>query len=114
MKLDDARRFAQSLPGTTEEPHFEKMSWRVVRKIFATIPPEGDRLHIFVDEAETRASVEEDPIAFEELWWGKKLVGLKVNLASAEVDRIEELLEDAWGQRAPSRLRALRPRTEQP
>ena len=112
MTIDDARRFALSLPGTAEEPHLEKMSWRVDRKIFATIPPEGDRLHIFVDEAETRASVEEDPIAFEELWWGKKLVGLKVNLASAEDDRVEEVLEDAWSQRAPSRLQALRPRNE--
>ena len=108
MTFDDARSFALSLPGTSEEPHFDKLSWRVDRKIFATVPPDSAHLHIFVDEAETRASVEEDPVAFEELWWGKKLVGTRVNLAGASSDRVEELLEEAWSLRAPARLRSLR------
>jgi hypothetical protein len=104
VKLEDAKKYAMSLPGTTEEPHFDMRSWRVNHKIFATVPVERGRLHIFVDESETRACVEEDPAAFEELWWGKKLVGVRVNLSKAKTSQVGELLEDAWSRRAPKRL----------
>jgi predicted DNA-binding protein (MmcQ/YjbR family) len=33
-----AREFALSLPGTSEEPHFDMSSFRVKGKIFATVP----------------------------------------------------------------------------
>ena len=78
MNLEQARRFALSLPETTEEPHFDKSSFRVKGKIFATVPPGGGHLHVFVDEDETRASVAEDPKAFEELWWGRRLSGVEL------------------------------------
>jgi hypothetical protein len=48
MKLDVARRFALSLPETTEAPHFHYASFRVQGKIFATAPPDGEHLHVFV------------------------------------------------------------------
>ena len=50
MKLQQARRFALSLPETTEEPHFAYTSFRVRGKVFATVPPDGVGMHIFVDE----------------------------------------------------------------
>ena len=45
--------------------------------IFATVPEGGRHLNVFVDEHEVRASVAEAPQVFEELWWGKKLSGVK-------------------------------------
>jgi hypothetical protein len=104
MKLEEARRFALSLPEATEEPHFEKSSFRIRGKIFATVPPGNSHLHVFVDESETRASVAEDPVAFEELWWGKRLKGVRVDLRAADSQRVFELLEESWRQRAPERL----------
>ncbi|MDR7466128.1 MAG: MmcQ/YjbR family DNA-binding protein [Armatimonadota bacterium] len=50
MKIDRVRRFALSLPEATEEPHSDKSSFRVKGKIFATVPPDGRHLHVFVDE----------------------------------------------------------------
>lgn len=108
MDLDEARRFARSLPETTEQPHFDMTSFRVGRRIFATAPPDGRHLHVFVDEHETQASVAEDPAAFEELWWGKRLAGIRVHLAAARADRVLELLEEAWRRRAPKRALATR------
>lgn len=35
ITLDTLRHLALSLPETTEEPHFEKTSFRVKKKIFA-------------------------------------------------------------------------------
>jgi hypothetical protein len=76
MKLEEARRFVLSLPGVTEGPHFDKTSFRVRSKIIATVPPGDAYLHVFVDEDEIRALVHEDPDAFAEIWWGKRLVGV--------------------------------------
>ena len=56
-----ARAFALSLPGASEEPHFDMSSFRVNGKIFATVPPGEEYLHVFVDETEAEASVAEDP-----------------------------------------------------
>lgn len=104
MKLPQARRFALSLPEATEEPHFDMTSFRVRGKIFATVPPEGGYLHVFVSESETRASVAELPTVFEELWWGKKLVGLRVHLRAADPERVFELIAESWRRKAPKRL----------
>ena len=107
MDIEEARGLALSLPGAAESPHFDKASFRVSGKIFATIPPDGERLHVFVEEHEIRAAVEENPLAFEELWWGKRLVGVRITLSAADSERVRELLEESW------RLRAPKPLTEQ-
>ncbi len=104
MLLDEARAVALDFPEATEAPHHDMTSFRVRGKIFATAPPAGDRLHVFVDESETRASVADDPAAFEELWWGAKLSGVRVILAVADRGRVTELLEDSYRRRAPKRL----------
>jgi hypothetical protein len=65
VRLDTARRFALSLPETTEEPHFEKSSFRVRGKIFATVPPGGKHLHVLVEPDEAKALIVEAPDAFE-------------------------------------------------
>jgi hypothetical protein len=102
--LEGARRFALSLPGVTEEPHFDMSSFRVRGKIFVTVPPDGDRLHVFVDESEVDACVAEDPAAFEPLRWGQRVRGLRVDLAAAPAGRVRELIEDSWRRKAPKAL----------
>src|SRR4051812_42389604 len=101
MTLEEAREFALSLPEVTEAPHFEMASFRVRGRIFATLPPGGDVLHVFVEDQAVRAAVAEYPTAFEELWWGKQLAGVRVTLAAAEAEVVRELLEEAWRRRAP-------------
>ena len=106
--LESVRAFALSLPGTTEEPHFDMSSFRVRGKIFATAPPGGEYLHVFVDEGEIRAAVAEDPAAFEPLLWGKRVRGVRVRIAAAPDERVAELLEESWHRKAPARLAAER------
>jgi hypothetical protein len=108
--LEGARRFALSLPGATEQPHFEMSSFRVGGKIFATAPPGGEYLHVFVDEGEVRAAVAEDPAACEPLLWGQRLRGLRLRLAAVPDERIAELLEESWRRKAPAKLAAGRER----
>jgi len=109
--LSQARAFALSLPGTTEEPHFDMTSFRVRGKIFATAPADETRLHVFIDESEIAATVAEEtgagrPHAFEPLLWGQRVRGLRVLLAAAPDDRVRELLADAWRRKAGKRLLA--------
>jgi hypothetical protein len=102
--FEQVRRFALGLPGSSEEPHFEMTSFRVRGKIFATVPPDQGRLHVFVDEAAADASVAEDPAAFELLRWGQRVRGVRVLLAAAPHERVQELLADSWRRRAPRRV----------
>jgi hypothetical protein len=108
MRLDTARRFALSLPETTEAPHFDKSSFRVKGKIFATVPEGGKLLHVNVEPDEGAALVEEQPEAFEAIVWGKqdRTDWIKVHLPKADRAVVQELLEEAWRRKAPPRLRA--------
>jgi hypothetical protein len=92
------------MPGATEEPHFDMSSFRVRGKIFATVPPDGSHLHVFVDEAEVQAAVAEDPAAFEPLRWGQRIRGLRIRLAVAPAERVAELIEESWRRKASARL----------
>jgi hypothetical protein len=100
------RRLALALPETVEAPHHDMTSFRVAGKIFATVPPRGDRVHIFVGADEVAASCAEYPDVVEELWWGKTLSGCRVDLSRASTALLRELLTEAWRRRAPTRLLA--------
>ncbi len=99
------RRLAPSLPATVEAPHHDMTSFRVAGKIFATIPPEGGRVHIFVSDEGGRLCAEY-PDVVEELWWGTKRRGCRVVLKGASAPLLRELLVEAWRRRAPKRLLA--------
>lgn len=103
MKLADVRRIALALPEVTEEPHFEKSSFRVRGKIFATVPEDRKHVHLHVDTDERVALIEEHPAAFEPIVWGKKIKvdWVRVNLAAADRDQLGELLIEAWRAKAP-------------
>jgi hypothetical protein len=101
LTIDEARSFALSLAGVSEEPHFERTSFRVAGKIFATAPGDGESLNVFVEEESARAAAAEDPRCYELLYWGKRLVGVRVKLAAADHETVIELLEEAWSRRAP-------------
>ncbi len=106
MNSRQARKYAMSLPETTEEPHFEYASFRVRGKIFATIPPGGAYLHIFVDEDQRAPHIAAQPETYAALHWGAKVVGVRVVLARANADTVKRLLRQSWLRKAPKRIAA--------
>ncbi len=106
MNLQQARKFALCLPETTEVPHFEYTSFRVCGKIFATVPPDGAFMHIFVDEYQRAPLMATHPDIFTALHWGAKVVGVRVLLAQADADTVNRLLTQSWMRKAPKRLAA--------
>lgn len=101
MDLLEVRALLRTLPGVTEEPHHALWSARVEGKIFATWPADGSELRVFVDAERARALAADGP--WEELWWGKTLAGVKVALPGPE--GLADVLREAWGRKAPKRLR---------
>ncbi len=98
------RRLALSLPETAEAPHHDMTSFRVAGKIFATLPHEGDRVHVFVGDDEVDASAAEYPSAIEVLWWGTRRRGCRVLLSNATVPLLRELLTESWRRKAPRKV----------
>jgi hypothetical protein len=104
VKLEAARRIALALPEAAEAPHFDYTSFRVRGKIFATSPPGGEFLHVFVGDEERERVLELHPDFVEKLWWGKKVVGVRVTMAKAASPIVKALLESAWRRKAPKAL----------
>jgi hypothetical protein len=104
VKLAEARRMALSLPEAVEQPHFAFTSFRVGAKIFATAPPDGRHLHLFVTEPQREIALRLHPEFLEKLLWGGKVRGVRVLLAAAKPRIVGALLQQAWACKAPKRL----------
>lgn len=103
MKAADARAIALSLPEAVEAPHFDYASFRVGGRIFATMPPDGRHLHAFVDEEERQRVLALHPDCVEALHWGRRVLGLRVELRGASAALVTRLLVRGWAQKAPKR-----------
>lgn len=103
IAADEVRRLALSHPEAYEADHHGLPSFRVTTKIFATLP-DDEHLHVMVGEDEIRALARDRPAVYQEVWWGKRLTCVRVNLDEADRAEVAELLTDAWGRKAPRRL----------
>ncbi len=106
MKLATVRKLAMSLPEVTEEPHHNYGSFRVRGKIFVTVPPGEEFIHIFVPEQVREQSLILHSSFVEKLLWGGKVRGVRVKLAKADAVVVERLVREAWQHKAPKSLDA--------
>lgn len=102
------RRFALSLPEAHEEPHFERASFRVGKKIFATLVRDGSEAMVKLPVAE---EAEEWIASRPELFlsygtWTTRNGALGVRLAKAPAKLVQGLVLEAWRAIAPGRARA--------
>ena len=104
VKFTTIRKFALSLPEVTEEPHHHFGSFRLRGKIFVTIPPDQQHLHVFVREWQREPALATYPEFAEKLLWGGKVVGLRVHLAAAPASAVRLLVRQAWECKAPIAL----------
>jgi hypothetical protein len=103
VSVDEARSLALALPEAVELDHHGRPSFRVGGKIFATLWSE-ERMNVMVDEGGILTAIDRAPDACEAVRWGKRLAAVGVTLARADRELLEELLTDAWEQKAPKRL----------
>lgn len=113
VTLASVRKLALSLPHTSEEPHHHFGSFRVRGKIFVTIPPGGELLHIFLPEQVRELALAMDPDFLEPVVWGAKVLGVRAHLPTARAATVLQLVKQAYEFKAaskPSRPRPQAPR----
>ncbi len=103
VAVDEARHSALSLPQAVEQDHHGRPSFRVAGKIFATLWDER-HMNVMIDEPGIRTAVEAHPDVCSEVWWGKRLAAVRVDLVTVDSVLLAEMLADAWERKAPARL----------
>ena len=61
-------------------------------------------MNVMLDEGGILTAVDSAPEACQEVWWGKRLAAVGVNLTSVEREFLRDLLTDAWEEKAPAAL----------
>lgn len=91
------RQIALSFPGTTEEPHFEKRSFRVGKKIFATCSIEKNQATLKLNEIDQSVFCAFDPSTLFPVpnKWGKQGWTL-INLETVRKDLLTDALATAY------------------
>ena len=96
------RDFALSLPEAHEQPHFEKSSFRVGKRIFATLDTATEVLVVKMPVDEQEVLLESHPEVFATNSWSAQ-GWLEAQLATIDPEMAREVLEDAWRRIAPKR-----------
>jgi len=115
VSIDAFKKLALSFPETTEEPHFEKTSFRVRKKIFATYDAKNKIACIKLSEIDQDifSSIDKDTIFPVDNKWGKQgwtLIEMKHVRKAIFVDA----LTSAYCEVAPPKLaERVRPQTNQ-
>lgn len=92
---DEARQLALGLPGVVEQDHHGRPSFRVAKRIFATLWDDR-HMNVMLDEPRILTAVGEYPATCSEVHWGKRLAAVRVDLELADAALLHDLLEDAW------------------
>jgi hypothetical protein len=95
LSADQARNLALSLPEAIEQDHHGRPSFRVAKRIFATLW-DSEHMNVMLDQPGILTAVQQDPAICEEVWWGKRLAAVRVDLRRADERLLIELLTDAW------------------
>ncbi|MBK8505811.1 MAG: MmcQ/YjbR family DNA-binding protein [Saprospiraceae bacterium] len=105
MTIDEFKKIANSFPETSEEPHFEKISFRVNRKIFATLSEKDHRvtLKLSVEDQDVFALFDKVTIYPVPNKWGKQGWTF-VDLDKAKTEIVQDMLKAAYCAVAPKRL----------
>lgn len=101
MKFSAVRKYALSLPEVSEAPHHHLGSFRVKGKIFVTVPPEQEHLHVFVSEPQREIALAVYREFTEKLMWGGKVAGVRIALGRAPPAAVKSLIWQAWEYKAP-------------
>ncbi|HEY1039712.1 MAG TPA: MmcQ/YjbR family DNA-binding protein [Bacteroidia bacterium] len=96
MKFEELQKLALALPDATEEPHFEKSSFRIKKKIFATYDAKKDLVCVKFTEMD-QSLFAYDPTVIYPVpnTWGKQGWTL-IDLKKVKKTVLKDALEAAY------------------
>jgi hypothetical protein len=105
VTLDILREIALSLPEATEEPHFEKTSFRVKKKIFATYENSDKRTCVKLSEIDQDvfSSYDRSIIYPVDNKWGKQGWTI-IEIDKIRLEQFTDALTRAYCEVAPKKL----------
>ncbi|WP_423128767.1 MmcQ/YjbR family DNA-binding protein [Gaoshiqia sp. Z1-71] len=105
VTIDTFRKIALSFPEVIEEPHFDKTSFRVKKKIFATYDQKNKRVCIKLSEVDQSVfcSAAKTVIFPVDNKWGKQGWTL-VEMSKVRKDLFIDALTTSYCEVAPKRL----------
>ena len=98
-----ARRLALALPDAVEEDHHGRPSFRVGGKIFAT-QWDDDHMNVMLDTDGVLTAVHDNPEICSEVWWGKRLAAVRVDLRRARLSDAARTPRRRVGEQGTKRL----------
>ena len=106
MNDSQFRKLATALPEAVEQEHHGHPDFRIGKKVFATIGPDGDWAMVKLHPVEQDEFVKLHPESFEPVpgAWGRQGC-TRVILAEASRKPVEQALRLAWRKIAPKKLR---------
>jgi hypothetical protein len=108
MTQDEVRAIALSLPEAVEQPHFDRPSFRVRGKIFATLPPGGELVVLMLPILVKESVLQTDPEAHVPLpaaW--ERSGSTQLRIGRMDRQKLADLIRLAWRTKAPKRLQSL-------
>ncbi len=105
VSIDTFKKLALSFPEVTEEPHFEKISFRVKKKIFATYDEVNNRACIKLSEIDQDvfSSIDKTIIFPVDNKWGKQGWTL-IEMKNVQKSIFVDALKTAYCEVAPTKL----------
>lgn len=105
ITLAEIRKFALSFEETEELPHFEKTSFRVKKKIFATVDEKNNRacLMLSLIDQSVFSAFDKEVIYPVPNAWGKK-GATYVELKKVRKDMFKDAMTMAYCDKAPEKL----------
>ncbi len=99
------RKLALSMPEAHEEPHFHRTSFRIGKKIFATMVPDGSEAMVRVRPLKRIYDLlsEHPDLFFDYGAWTWRNGALGIRLQKADAKLLRDLVADAWRSVAPKR-----------
>lgn len=105
VKFETVRKFALSLPETTEKLSFGTPAFFAKGKLFVQLRDDHKTLALKASELDRRALSALEPDVFSVPKHFESWPGMVVQLATVERKMLEGLLIEAWRMMAPNKLR---------
>lgn len=97
VSIESFRKLAISFPDVTEEPHFEKTSFRINKKIFATFDEKNNRAVLKLNEIDQSVFCASSEMIFYPIpnKWSKQGWTI-VELAKVRLEMFEDALKQSY------------------